>query len=183
MTFKPLKTTFFIPLFKLLVLIGFAVSAVSALAVQPARAEFRAESLDNNFPDEIAAAKEQGKFLVIMFQQIGCPYCEEMRARVYPDPKVQKYYTKRFVLIESNIRGSLSVVSPQGKAMTEKKYARKNRVRATPTFIYFDKNGKQALKVTGFMDIARFIKAGQYVVKGVYKTKTSFYRYLQKSMK
>ncbi len=154
-----------------------------ALVAQTAHAEFRATSIDNDFPAEIAAAKEQGKFLVIMFQQIGCPYCEKMRARVYPDPKVQKYYTKRFVLIESNIRGSLDVVSPQGKAMTEKEYARKNRIRATPTFIYFDKNGKQALKVTGFMDVARFIKAGQYVVGGVYKTNTSFYRYLQKTTK
>ncbi len=180
MIFETLKSSFFTPLFRLLMVIGFAMAA---LAPRPGHAEFRAESIDNNFPDEIAAAKEQGKLLVIMFQQIGCPYCEKMRARVYPDPKVQKYYTKRFVLIESNIRGSLDVVSPQGKAMTEKKYARKNRVRATPTFIYFDKNGKQALKGTGFMDVSRFIKAGQYVVKGVYKSKTSFYRYLQKSMK
>lgn len=177
MTFETLKTTFFIPLFRLVVVIGFVVAA------RPAHAEFRAVSLDNNFPDEIAAAKEQGKFLVIMFQQIGCPYCEEMRARVYPDPRVQKYYTGRFVLIESNIRGDLDIVSPKGKAMTEKKYARKNRIRATPTFIYFDKNGKQALKVVGFMDVGRFIKAGKYVVGGVYKTKTSFFRYLQKSMK
>ncbi|MBT7943577.1 MAG: hypothetical protein HN719_09510, partial [Alphaproteobacteria bacterium] len=45
------------------------------------RADFMAESVDNDFPDEIAIAAEEGKQLVIMFQQTGCPYCAKMHAR------------------------------------------------------------------------------------------------------
>jgi len=147
----------------------------------PAQAEFRAESVDNDFPFEIEAAAEEGKFLVIMFHQLGCPYCDKMRARVFPDPKVQAFYSGKFVMIESNKRGDLDIVTPDGKAMKEKDYGRKLRIRATPTFIFFDKNGKKALRVTGFMDVNRFNKAGKYVFDGVYKTKKSFFRYLQQS--
>jgi thioredoxin-related protein len=142
------------------------------------RADFMAESVDNDFPDEIAIAAEEGKQLVIMFQQTGCPYCAKMHARVFPDPKVKEYYSDRFVMVQSNIRGDLPVVSPDGKTMTEKQLARSLRVRATPVFIYYDKKGNQALKVTGFMDAERFNKAGKYVADGVYKTKTSLYRYM-----
>jgi thioredoxin-related protein len=142
------------------------------------RAEFIIDSLDNHFPDEIAAAAEDGKQLVIMFQQTGCPYCAKMRARVFPDPSVIEFYSRHFVLIQSNIRGDLPMVSPGGKEMTEKEFARKIRVRATPVFVFYDTKGRQVLKVTGFMDAEKFNKAGQYVVDGVYKTKTSLYRYL-----
>jgi len=153
-------------------------SLVAILVAGEARAEFIVESIDNNFPDEIAAAAEENKMLVVMFQQTGCPYCAKMRARVFPDPKVIAYYSKRFVMFHSNIRGDLPVVGPDGKEMTEKQLARKLRVRATPVFIFYDKKGQQALRVTGFMDAERFIKAGQYVADGVYKTKTSLYRYM-----
>ena len=157
----------------------FAVPALLAvLWATGVRAEFIIDGLDNHFPDEIAAAAEDGKQLVIMFQQTGCPYCAKMRARVFPDPKVEEFYSKHFVLILSNIRGDLPVVTPGGKEMTEKNFARKLRVRATPVFVFYDKKGRQALKVTGFMDAERFNKAGQYVIDGVYKTKTSLYRYM-----
>jgi len=144
------------------------------------RAEFIFESLDNNFPEEVTLASEEGKKLVVMFQQTGCPYCAKMHARVFPDPKVDDFYSKNFVMMMSNIRGGLPVTGPGGKEMTEKQLARTLRVRATPVFIFYDKNGKPALRVTGFLNAERFNKAGQYVLDGVYKTKMSFYRYLLK---
>jgi len=155
------------------------VAAMALLAATPSRAEFIIESIDNDIPGEVQAAAEEGKRLVVMFQQTGCPYCAKMRARVLPDPKVVDFYSKHFLLMYSNIRGDLPVVSPDGKAMTEKEMARKLRVRATPVFMFFEKDGSEALKVTGFLDAERFNKAGKFVLDGAHKNKTSFYRYLQ----
>ena len=150
-----------------------------ALSVPSANAEFRVESLDNNFPDEIAQARDDGKRLVIMFHQLGCPYCDKMRTRVFPDPKVDSYFTKNFVMIESNIRGNLDVVSPEGKAMNEVDLARKFRVRATPVFVFFGLDGKEALRLTGYFNADAFVGAGHYVVDEMNKKKISFYRYLK----
>ncbi len=155
------------------------VLLISVVLIAPASAEFRVESLDNDFPNEVSEAAADGKQLVIMFHQAGCPYCDKMRTRVFPDPKVDAYYSKKFVMIESNIRGNLDVVAPDGKAMTERKLAKKLRVRATPVFMFFDKKGKQALRLTGFLDADLFVRAGQYVADGVYEKNVSFYRYLK----
>lgn len=144
-----------------------------------ATAEFTVESLDNDFRAEIATAAEEGKHLVIFFHQLYCPYCDKMRARVHPDPKVDAYFSKNFVMIESNIRGDLEVVTPGGKETTEKMFARKIRVRGTPTFIFYDKKGTQVLRTTGYLDVDRFYLAGKYVVDQVYKQDKSFYRYVQ----
>ena len=156
-----------------------ALAGAFVLWAAGARAGFITESIDNDIPGEVAAAAEDGKRLVIMFQQTGCPYCAKMRVRVFPDPKVVEFYSKYFVLIYSNIRGDLPVVAPDGKEMTEKELAYKLRVRATPVLMYFNKNGSEALKVTGFLDAERFNKAGQFVLDGVNKTATTFFRYLQ----
>lgn len=163
----------------------FRVMAVAVFLIVPgvhanAAAPFVIESLDMDFKSEIQAAAEEGKHLALFFHQQGCPYCDKMRARVLPDPKVSAYYEKNFYVIEINMKGSLPVVTPGGEETTEKGYATKIRVRATPVFTFYGQDGKLALRTTGYLDPKRFLKAGQYVVDGAYKDGTSFFRYLQK---
>ena len=157
------------------------LAVVCALVLQaPAvSASFRIESLDNNFPEEIQAAAEDGKNLVVFFHQAGCPYCDKMRARVFPAKKIVDYYSPHFVMIDSNIRGNLDVVMHDGSQGTEHDLARKLRVRATPVIVFFDKQGKVALRTTGFLGIDMFYLAGKYVTEGIFKTKKSFFRYVQ----
>ncbi len=157
------------------------LAIVFALALHPpaAYAEFRVESIDNNFPDEIQAATAEGKNLVLFFHQAGCPYCDKMRARVLPSKKVYDYFDTRFVMIESNIRGNLDVVMHDGTPGTERDLAKKLRVRATPVFVFFDEHGKVALRTTGFLSVDQFYLAGKFVSDDVYKTKKSFFRYIQ----
>jgi len=144
-----------------------------------AYAEFRVESLDNDYPDEIQSAVAEGKNLVLFFHQAGCPYCDKMRARVLPSKKIYDYFNQHFVMIESNIRGNLDVVMHDGTQGTERELARKLRVRATPVFVFFDEHGEVALRTTGFLDVEQFYLAGKYVTDEVYKSKKSFFRYIQ----
>lgn len=145
------------------------------------RADFRIDSIDNDYPGEIEAAREESKRLVLFFHQPGCPYCDKMRNRVHPNSKVRAYFDKHFVMIESNIKGNLDVIMPDGTASNEVKFGRKMRVRATPVFVFYDLEGKQALKTVGFLDVDRFLQAGQYVVDGVHKSKKSFFKYVQEN--
>jgi thioredoxin-related protein len=160
-----------------------AAVLVAGLAVRPVEAAppFVVESLDMDFQYEIEAAAEEDKNLVIFFHQLGCPYCDKMRARVFPDPEVMEYFNERFIMIESNIKGALPVVTPEGEEKTEKEFARQLRVRATPVMTFYGQDGKLALRTTGYQDPKRFIKAGEYVRDGVYKDGTSFFRYLRDS--
>ncbi|NQU56945.1 MAG: thioredoxin fold domain-containing protein [Rhodospirillales bacterium] len=161
----------------------FLSALLAALLMSPmaGQAEYREQSIDNDYQSEIQALAEDGKFLVLFFHQAGCPYCDKMRARVHPVPKVMEYFTDKFVMMESNIRGNLEIIMPDGTPGTEVDFAKKIRVRATPVFIFYDKDGTPALRTTGFLDADRFLLAGKYVAQGVHKTKTSFFRYLQQN--
>ena len=154
--------------------------ALGLLALSPsAQAEYRSESIDNDYQGEVQAAADEDKYLVLFFHQAGCPYCDKMRARVHPEPAVMDYFSKHFVMMESNIKGNLDVVMPDGAPANEVEFARKIRVRATPVFIFYDKDGSAALRTTGYLDEKQFLLAGKFVVDGVHKTGKSFFRYIQ----
>jgi len=154
--------------------------ALGLLALSPsAQAEYRSESIDNDYQNEVQAAAEEGKYLVLFFHQAGCPYCDKMRARVHPEPAVMDYFSKHFVMMESNIKGNLDVVMPDGAPANEVEFARKIRVRATPVFMFYDKDGSAALRTTGYLDEKQLLLAGKYVVDGVHKTGKSYVRYSQ----
>ena len=137
-------------------------------------ADFMIEPLDYDIPAEVADAAEAGKNLVIMFGQNGCPYCDKMRKRVFPHPKVAAQYNAHFIMFEVNIKGDLEVVSHDGEATTEKKYASKMRARATPLFVFYGKDGQDVLRLTGYQEPAIFMTAGRYVTSEAYKDGTSF---------
>ena len=160
-------------------LFSFVLLSILLLGTNVASAEYREESIDNDYQSEIEALAGEGKFLVLFFKQAGCPYCDKMRARVHPSAKVMEYFTSNFIMMESDIKGNLDVVMPDGTEGTERDFAKKIRVRATPVFIFYDKDGTAALRTTGFLDSKRFYLAGKYVVEGVYKTDQSFFRYVQ----
>lgn len=157
-----------------------ALAAVFWLSAAPVQAAgFVVEPLDYDFPGEVEAAAAKGKNIVIMFHQNGCPYCDKMRKRVFPHPKVSALYGEKFYLIEVNIKGDLEVTSHDGEAMTEKQYAEKMRVRATPVILFLSKEGAEALKLTGYQDPEMFNAAGRYVSSDAFKDGTTFLNFVR----
>jgi len=155
----------------------FAALVWLMVPVSSARAEFTALSIDNDLRTEIADAAKDGKRLIVMFHEEGCPWCNKMRERIFPHSKIQAYYGEHFVLLEQDIKGDLDLVSPDGKKMTQKKFAQKMRVRGTPTFIFYDTDGKIAARIPGYQDVATFLASGKYVHEGIFKSGKSLARW------
>ena len=158
-----------------------AVFVVSmALAPHTARAvEFIIEPMDYDIPAEVEAAADEGKNVVIMFSLNGCPYCAKMHKRVFPHPKVSAQYNDTFVMFELNIKGDLDVVSHKGETKSEKEYAQEMRVRAAPVFVFYDKDSKDVLRLTGYQDPKMFMAAGRYVSSNAYQDGTSFFSFVR----
>lgn len=151
--------------------------AVSPLHVQAT--DFIIEPMDYDIPGEVEAAADEDKNLVVMFSQNGCPYCDKMHKRVFPHPKVTAQYNDTFVMFEINIKGDLEVVTHEGEAKSEKEYASQMRARATPLFVFYSKDGKDVLRLTGYQEPGIFMTAGRYVSSGAYKDGTSFLSFVR----
>jgi thioredoxin-related protein len=120
---------------------------------------------------EARAAGRQG--LLVVFEQEGCPGCAHMRRHVFPHAEVQDYYRKHFVALSVDIHGSVPLKDTSGRDTTEKGYAQGIKVRATPTFVFYDLTGAQIVRYVGPLETAgEFIMLGQFVATGAYKKGT-----------
>jgi thioredoxin-related protein len=83
--------------------------------------------------EDLAAAREEDKRLVLIFEQRGCVYCRKMHEIVLADPQVRDYIKANFKIVQYNLFGDEEVTDLDGEVLTEKKAARKWGVVFTPT--------------------------------------------------
>ena len=125
-----------------------------------------------DFTEEVQRAKAEGKKGILLFFEMDeCPFCHRMKETVLNQPDVQAYFKKHFLNISVDIEGDLEVTDFEGNHTTQKQFAvKKNRVRATPVFAFYDLDGKQIARYTGATNgTEEFLWLGEYIVSGKYK--------------
>jgi thioredoxin-related protein len=139
----------------------------------------------NDFPEELAKAREEGKQGILLFFELDeCPFCHRMKTTVLNQPEVQAYFRKHFLSFPVDIEGDVDMVDFKGQHMTQKDFAFKvNRVRATPVFAFYDLDGKQVVRYTGATSgVQEFLWLGEFVSKGLYK-KMRFTKFKREKLK
>ena len=128
--------------------------------------------------EDLADAHAEGKILVIVFEQKGCPYCREMHTGHLADARINEYVRSKFAILQLNIHGDREVTDFDGGKMAEKELARRWGARFTPTQVFFSavpqpvagKPAKQIevlrmpglLKPGAFYAMFKFVELGRY---------------------
>ncbi|MGF1650447.1 MAG: thioredoxin family protein [Hyphomicrobiaceae bacterium] len=86
--------------------------------------------------DDIRQASEEGKRLVLVFEQRGCIYCSRMHEKILSDPEVAGYLKANFKLVQYNMFGDEEVTDLDGQVLTEKTAAQKWGFVFTPTLVF-----------------------------------------------
>ena len=128
--------------------------------------------------DALEAARE-GKRLMIYFGQDGCPYCTALMQTNFTQPGIVAKTRKHFTAIALNIWGDREVTWTDGRAMTEKDFARVLRVQFTPTLLFLDEKGGVVLRLNGYYPPHRLEPALDYVA-GRMETKLQFADYMKR---
>lgn len=124
-----------------------------------------------DFKAELDTAKKGGKQgILLMFEMEDCPFCQRMKQTILNQSEVQDYYRKHFLIFAVDTEGATPLLDFSGKETTEKRFAADNRVRATPTFVFYDLSGKYLTRFTGAAkDGKEFMTLGRYVMDGAYQ--------------
>ncbi len=88
--------------------------------------------------EDLAEANDEGKRLLIMFEQRGCIYCTKMHKDVFPDPKVEAMIEENYFVVQLNLHGDVEVTDFDGETLSEKDMARKWGILFTPTMMFID---------------------------------------------
>ena len=129
---------------------------------------------------DLATAKQQGKKgIFLFFEMDDCPFCERMKTTILNQSDVQDAYRAQFLVYSIDVNGGTQITDFQGAEQTEKAFSFGYRVRATPTLLFFDLNGKLVARHTGpTKDKAEFLLLAKYVAEGAYASQP-FTKYKQ----
>jgi thioredoxin-related protein len=138
--------------------------------------------------DDLAESAAHGKRLAILWDQRGCPYCQEMHRVNLADPAVNAYIRERFNVVQLDLFGSRDVTDFDGETMAEKDLARKYGVLGTPTIQFLppalaDLDGKrgravEVARMPGYFRTGHFEAMFAYVYDRAYQTQ-SFARFFK----
>jgi len=158
---KSLLTHIRVVAFSIAIAFAAVAPAHAAEMVKPTLAEdglyhhawFKDSFLD--LRDDLQEAKEDGKRLVIFFEQVGCIYCKKMQTEVLAKKPINDYVRENFEVVQLNLWGSREVTDFDGKAMTEKEIAKRWRVVFTPTIVFLPETAPSPDKNGGEIEVAR----------------------------
>jgi thioredoxin-related protein len=138
--------------------------------------------------EDLEEARSEGKRLVIVWEQRGCPYCKKTHEINFRIPRISNYVNDNFLVLQLNMWGDREVTDFDGEVLPEKEFARKNRVLFTPTFQFFTDNPKEAAgnptwraevhRMPGFFWPFHFYFQFRYVKENGYIEQPSFQRWL-----
>jgi thioredoxin-related protein len=138
--------------------------------------------------EDLTEAKAQGKRLVIIWEQRGCPYCLKTHEINFRIPRIANYVKDNFFVLQLNLWGDREVTDFDGEVLPEKDFARKNRVLFTPTFQFFPENPEEAMgkpawqaevhRMPGYFWPFHFYFQFRYVKENGYIGQPSFQRWL-----
>lgn len=121
-----------------------------------------------DLPAELEAAGKAGKKgLLIVYEMEGCPHCTWLHRMALREVSVQQYYRQHFAALKIDVRGSTSLAGFDKQNLTESAFAVQQKVRGTPTCVFYDLQGREVVRFTGApRDKQEFMLLGEYVADG-----------------
>lgn len=123
------------------------------------------------------AEREHKNGILLVYELENCPSCERLNSTILSQSPVQDFYRQRFLVFRIDIRGDIAIVDFGKNDTTEKAFAAANRVRATPTCVFYGLDGKEVARFAGVPhNVDEFLLLGRYVEDRAYR-EISFVKY------
>ena len=109
--------------------------------------------------EDAAEAAKDGKRLMLYFMQDGCPYCKQLVTVNWRQAPIVQKTRRHFMPVAINIWGDREVTAPDGRKLTEKRYATALKIQFTPTLVFFDEKGAVTHRINGYLPPEEFSAA------------------------
>jgi thioredoxin-related protein len=131
-----------------------------------------------DLPHDLHGAVDAGKQgLMVYFGQKRCAYCHKLMKVNFAMEDIVEYTRKHFDVVPIDIWGVDDVTGMDGQVLSERDFSYQQQTTFTPTIVFYDKEGKEALRLRGYYPPYQFRAAVEYVADGHYK-REPFHAYL-----
>jgi len=119
----------------------------------------------------------KSKPFAVFFEQKDCPNCGTLHRRVLVD-KETRDIVKQFDNVQLDMWSKTEVITPEGKKMSARDWARALDVKYAPTIVLFNNKGSEIIRSEASFKVFHTQGIFHYVLSGSYKKQPSFQRYL-----
>lgn len=127
---------------------------------------------------DLDEAVKAGKFgLAVYFGQRRCPYCKQLMEVNFKTDDIVRYTRENFDVVAVDVWSPEEVTTLDGETTTQREFSIAMGTNFTPSLVFYDKNGRQALRLRGYYPPYQFRAALEYVAGGHY-SRESFAVYM-----
>lgn len=117
------------------------------------------------------------KPLLVLFEQKQCEVCDELHNDIFKRKETLQQL-KRFNVVRLDMWSKDKLVTPRGKHMTARAWAKVLKVNYSPSMIFFDKKPEDVFRIEAYLKSFHTQSVMDYVASGAYKTQPNFQRYI-----
>lgn len=132
------------------------IAAVVLMAVTSASAQQGVKFQDGTLKELLAKAGAENKYLFVDVYAVWCGPCKYMTGEVFTQPTVGEYFNKTFINAKFD--------AEKGEGID---VAKTYSVKAYPTFLILNSQGKEVARIVGGDEPAAFIKKVQTAVAAI----------------
>jgi len=119
--------------------------------------------------DDLKEATQAGKKgIIVYFGQKRCAYCKMLMEVNFQTPDIVSYTRQNFDVIPIDIWSPEAVTTPSGESFSEREFAQHMGTNFTPSLVFYDTEGRVALRLRGYYPPYQFRAALEYVADGHY---------------
>ena len=124
--------------------------------------------------EDIAELKNSNKKgLIVYFGRKDCPYCKTHLEKNWGNKGIGLYTQKYFDVVAIDVLGVRPVKDVAGTLYpTEKEYSTKLKTNFTPSLLFFDPEGKEVLRLSGYHPPYQFQAVLEYIADKHYLKET-----------
>lgn len=119
------------------------------------------------------------KPLLVMFEQKKCNTCDELHLDILKRRESIELLS-RFNVVVLDMWSNKVVITPSGKKMKIRDWAKKLNVKYAPSLVFFDNKSDEVFRADAYLKAFHTQSVLDYVSSGAYKTQSNFQRYIDK---
>jgi thioredoxin-related protein len=120
--------------------------------------------------------KPAEKHLAVFFEQGDCHACDLLHSGPLNEVETLEEINKMEV-VQLNRWSDTAVITPDGKKTTAKQWANDLDIFYAPTIVFFDRNGKEIIRIDSVVQYYRLWGVLDFVNKEIYKTDVDYQAY------
>ncbi|HUN65900.1 MAG TPA: thioredoxin fold domain-containing protein [Bacteroidota bacterium] len=121
-----------------------------------------------SFNDGFAAARQNGRKIIVDVYTDWCGWCKKLDKDVYGDPKVAAYLRDHFVLVKLNPEIKANV-SYRDTVYSAAVFAQGFGVSGYPTILFFEPSGEPIDRLGGYVGADKFLPIIKFIGEDYFK--------------